>query len=143
MTFHPSAGLYYFSILGGTIFYDSPETVEIYVISGIGTYDNCWDGKSAAIKPLDVCVHPLSAARPVVTEILFCSGLCLECSRSFSFKSDCLPAAAGSLLRLRCSPVVCECARVCARLCAFVCPAVQCILLNAALSRARASPCAQ
>jgi len=52
----PSAGLYYFSILGGTIFYDSPETVEIYVISGIGTYDNCWDGKSAAIKPLDVFV---------------------------------------------------------------------------------------
>jgi hypothetical protein len=69
--FHPSAGLYYFSILGGTIFYDAPEIVDIYVISGIGKYDNCWDSVSAAIKPLDVCVHPINASCPAVTEILF------------------------------------------------------------------------
>ena len=70
MTYPPSAGLYYFSILGGTIFYDSPETVEIYVISGVGTYDNCWDGKSAAIKPLDVCVQPLNAVHLHVAHLL-------------------------------------------------------------------------
>ena len=52
----PSDGTYYFSILGGTILYDAAETVDIFVVQGTGSYDNCWDYKMTAIKPRDVCV---------------------------------------------------------------------------------------
>jgi hypothetical protein len=52
-------GLYYVSVLGGTIFYDAAESIEIFVVQGTGSYDNCWDDKMAVIKPKDVCVDYL------------------------------------------------------------------------------------
>jgi hypothetical protein len=50
----PSDGTYFFSILGGTILYDEPESIDIFVIKGTGKYENCWDDKLDAIKPRDV-----------------------------------------------------------------------------------------
>jgi hypothetical protein len=50
----PSSAVYFFSILGGTILYDAPETLDIFVVQGSGSFENCWDDKNSAIKPLDV-----------------------------------------------------------------------------------------
>lgn len=52
----PSDGVYFFSILGGTILYDTLETIDIFVVQGTGAYDNCWDERNGVIKPLDVYV---------------------------------------------------------------------------------------
>jgi hypothetical protein len=52
----PNDGTYYVSILGGTILYDAVETIDIFVVQGTGSYDNCWDDKMTVIKPRDVCV---------------------------------------------------------------------------------------
>lgn len=52
----PSDGVYFFSVLGGTILYDALETIDIFVVQGTGAYDNCWDERMGVIKPRDVYV---------------------------------------------------------------------------------------
>lgn len=102
----PSDGTYFVSILGGTILYDAPESIDIFVIPGTGTYDNCWDDKLDAIKPRDVSASP-SLTHTFASLILnFCSGTCQILTKVVicpfcRFKSRYLLAAAGSSLRLR------------------------------------------
>lgn len=55
-------GIYFVSILGGTIFYDAPESIEIFVVQGTGSYDNCWDDKMGVIKPKDVYVFSFNCS---------------------------------------------------------------------------------